>query len=526
MKRSFFTNAVILTLTTQLLRVIGLFFISFLSDKICPEGVGLYQLISSVYFLAATFAMSGVGVAVSRLTAESAGRSGGKHTISVVGKAAVFSIIIGLCAAAAFYLLSGFIGTALLQDKRSVLSLRMLSAALPFMALTTCFRGYFLGKKKVAAPASQMIFEQAVQLIVLFSIINSFIPLGLEYSCFAIAVSSVISEVVSFCYGFILYTIERRRACTAALPAPGVSRSILAIAVPVAASSYLRSGLRTAENILIPSGLRRHGASEREALSQFGLIGMVMPVLLFPSSFLTAISSLLLPEIAEANSMNNILKVKLIFSRVFQLTAILSLLFSGIFVAFASDFGTLLYQNSDTGKLLMLLAPLVPLIYLDFIVDSMLNGLNQQMKTLKINVLDYTIRIGLILLFIPRFGFIAYVAIFYISTILNACLSIRRLLIVSGSRIKYTDWVIKPVISIASAGLMVKLLFRIAHENEPSASSLIIKIALCAAFYITMLFITRCVTKSDISWLKGVMKSHKGRKQERGDIRYQNLLGQ
>lgn len=524
MKRSFFTNAVVLTITTQLLRITGLFFIAFLSGRIGAEGVGLYQLISSVYFLASTFAISGVGVAVSRLTAESIGKSGGRAISGVVGRAAVFSLFIGVIAGAALFLLSGFIGETLLGDARSVLSLKMLSPGLPFMAVTTCLRGYFLGRKKAAIPASQMIFEQAVQLTVLFSIINTFLPMGLEYACFAIAVSSVISEALSLCYGVLLYVIEKRRSKLALMYDANINSRILSISVPVALSSYLRSGLRTAENMLIPSGLRRFGLGEREALSQFGLLGMVMPVLLFPSSFLTAISSLLLPEIAEASSAGNVLKVRFIFSRVFKTTSVLSLLFSGIFAAFAPDFGSLIYNSGEAARLLMLLAPLVPLIYLDFIVDSMLNGLNQQIKTLKINTLDYAIRICLILILIPRFGFFAYVAIFYSSTMLNAFLSIRQLLIVSGSKIDYAGWIISPALSAAAACMAVKLLFKLPGVSYPHAGVLVLKIALTITIYVMLLYITRCISGPDMAWIKNAFRrSRRSAFQADGETRYRNI---
>ncbi len=506
MKRSFIANTVILTITTQLLRISGLFLIGFLSNKIGPEGIGLFQLISSAYFMASTFAISGIGIAVSRLTAESAGKCKGKYVSNVVGRAAAFSLIIGLTAGLGLFLLSGFIGGTLLADERSILSLKIMSLGLPFMAVTVSIRGYFMGIKKAAVPASQMIFEQAVQLIVLFSIMDSFAAHGLEYACLAIAISFVMSEALSFGYGLTIYAIDRRRARFKVLKYAGINRQILGIALPVAASSYLRSGLRTAENILIPMGLRRFGATESEALSQFGLLGMVMPVLLFPSSFLTAISALLLPELSEANSLNNMEKVRLIFSRVFQFTVMLSLLFSGIFVAFARDFGMILYSSNDTAMLLMLLAPLVPLIYLDFIVDSMLNALNQQVKALKINILDYTLRIGLILMLIPKYGFLAYVAIFYISTLLNAFLSIRRLLIASSSSIKYTDWIIKPLLSVSCACITVKLLARLAAEQAPSPAILALKIAVSVLLYALFLLITRSISRSDIAWLRCIFR--------------------
>ncbi len=509
MKKSFFANTIVLTLTTQLLRITGLCFIAFLTGKIGPEGIGLFQLISSVYFLASTFAISGVGVAVSRLTAESVGTSGNKTISNIVGRALIISLFIGIFAGLTFFLLSGFIGTYVLADGRSVLSLKTLSFALPFMAVTVSLRGYFFGLKKATAPAAQMIFEQAVQLIVLFSIIDSFVPLGLEYACFAIAISSVVSEALSFGFGFVMYAVQKSRSSLTVMRDSSINRKILGISVPVALSSYLRSGLRTAENVLIPSGLRRFGATESEALSQFGLLGMVMPILLFPSSFLTAVSALLLPEISEASALNDNQKVRAIFSKVFKITTVLSLLFSGIFAAFAGDFGVLIYKNKASGVLLMLLAPLLPLIYLDYIVDSMLCGLNQQTATLKINVLDYTLRIGLILFLIPRYGFAAYIAVFYASTMLNAFLSIRRLLIVSGSRIEYADWVIKPLLCVTIACLTTRILIRLTGYIELSAEALIIKISSAILLYTVFLFLTRCLGRSDIEWLAGVARKRK-----------------
>jgi stage V sporulation protein B len=517
MKRTFFTNAVVLTLTTQLLRVVGLFFIAFLSGRIGAEGVGLYQLTFSVYFLAATMASSGIGIAVSRLTAESIAISGYRYMYNVVRRSAAFSLFTGLTIGFLLFAFSGFIGKSLLGDSRSVISLKTLSFGLPFMALSSCLRGYFYGVRKIMIPASQMIFEQGAQLAIVLAIIDSFASRGLEYSCLAIAVSSTMTEILSCGYGFVFYMFERARSALAVKREKDINRRILSISVPVAASSYLRAGLRTAENILIPSGLRRNGHSEGEALSRFGLIGMAMPVLLFPSSFLTAVSALLLPEISEAYSLQNAQRIKKMFLKVFQYTVMLSLLFSGIFIAFSRDFGMLIYQNADAALLIMLLAPLVPLIYLDFIVDSMLNGLNQQMKTLKINILDYTLRIGLILILIPKYGFFAYIAIYYLSTMLNAFLSIRHLLFVSEAKLDYLAFVIKPLLAVLASGLAVKALSKLISLAEPSWLYLALKIALMAAIYTIILFIIRCVGREDAAWLISVMRQKPGGRKADGE---------
>ena len=57
-KHTFLKNAFILTATSLLLRTVGMFFRVYMSGKIGAEGMGLYQLIFSIYVLASTFATS------------------------------------------------------------------------------------------------------------------------------------------------------------------------------------------------------------------------------------------------------------------------------------------------------------------------------------------------------------------------------------------------------------------------------------------------------------------------------------
>ena len=69
-KTVFIKNAAILTISSLILRFAGILFRVWLAAKIGAEGIGLYQLVFSVYMLAATFATSGICTAVTRLVSE------------------------------------------------------------------------------------------------------------------------------------------------------------------------------------------------------------------------------------------------------------------------------------------------------------------------------------------------------------------------------------------------------------------------------------------------------------------------
>ena len=60
------------------------------------------------------------------------------------------------------------------------------------------------------------------------------------------------------------------------------------------------------------------------SLSIFGMVkGMVMPLLVFPSIFLASFSTLIIPEIAEANALNKKNTVNYIISKVIKFTLLL-----------------------------------------------------------------------------------------------------------------------------------------------------------------------------------------------------------
>ena len=75
----FIKNAVLLTGATLLLRLIGMVFRIVISNQLGAEGMGLYQIVVSVYMLASTLSSAGLSIAVTRLVSEdqlTTGRAG------------------------------------------------------------------------------------------------------------------------------------------------------------------------------------------------------------------------------------------------------------------------------------------------------------------------------------------------------------------------------------------------------------------------------------------------------------------
>ncbi|MEG2597519.1 MAG: oligosaccharide flippase family protein, partial [Oscillospiraceae bacterium] len=297
----FLKNTVILTIGSIVLRFISVAFGAYLSRQIGAEGMGLFQLIFSVYNLAATFATSGIYLSVTRLVAEEIGRGSYSNANDALRKCMIYGIFVSTITSVALFLFSERIGIQWLSDARTIPSLRLLAFALPFMAFSSSLRGYFFAIRNVIQSTSSQVFEQLVRMVIVSVALTFLLPKGMTWACVAIALGSVGGEALAFLYTFTLYMIDRKRRIFKPQKQKSTTKKVLSITIPVALSSYLRSALVTLENILIPKGFKKYGATGESALAQYGMMeAMVMPILTFPLAFLTSFSSLLVPELAEA----------------------------------------------------------------------------------------------------------------------------------------------------------------------------------------------------------------------------------
>lgn len=493
-KRRFIHNALILTIVNVVMRGIGTWFLVYISNRIGSEGIGLYQLTSSIYILAVTLATSGITIAVTRIVSEQVAI---KNTVAAKKgfRISFFaSLMLGILSCSILYLNSEFIGNNLLNDSRTILSLKYLAIGLPFLSTGAVIRGYFLGLSKPIKSITGDIVEQLSMIIVTVPILTVFLPKGLEYACCGLVLGSTISEILSCIYSIILYKCEKTKM-TGVAP-KGISKKIFSIAAPVAMSNYIRSALVSLENILIPKGLKQYGSSKGEALSEYGMIkGMVMPILFFPSAILSAFSSLLVPEVSSANVTNEKAKIDFIVNKCLKVTIMFAILVAGIFISFSTELGVLLYKSEDVGKMLSIFSPLIPLMYLDKIVDSILKGLNEQLSCMKYNTVDSLMRVIIIYFLVPMLGVKGYIIMFYAGSIFNAALSINRLIVVSKVKFKLFEWVVLPLIAIVISCIATKILF--------ICPVVICMIVVCVIYFL-MLLVFKCITKRDINWIKHV----------------------
>ena len=502
-KSVFIKNAFIMTVTALILRTIGIFFRIYMSNKVGAEGMGLYQLIFSIYVLASTFASSGICTAVTRMVTDELVCGTKKSVLNILRKSIFLSAVIGLVSAALVFFGADFIGTYWIKDVRSIPALKVLCFSLPFMGVTSCLRGYFIARRQASTPSRSQIFEQLVRIGVVMLIIDRFSSMGIAYACLAVLLGDALAETASCVYLGCGYLLDKRKLTNSTLARPrnyGVFRKRLGISVPITAGRYLNSILRTIENILVPDCLTKYNHSKEDSLAQFGMLkGMAMPLLFFPSSFLTSLSTLLIPEISEANALSQKKKVERTVNRTLHLTLTASILISGIFTLFARKLGLIIYGSEEVGFLLQVLAPLMPVMYLESVVDGILKGLGQQVSSLKYSVADSIVRIVMIFVLVPLRGMESFLFVMVVSNLLTCFLNIHRLLSITGLKLKWGQWILKPLLAMATASAVALLLARVPFIGTlPDLPFVVIIGLVAAALYCLILPLIGCITREDL----------------------------
>lgn len=505
-KTVFIKNAMILTVSSLVLRFAGIIFKVWLAALVGSEGIGLYQLVFSVYILAATFATTGISTAVTRLVAEELALGSKKGTVKILRRSLEITLIIAAISVGVVFFGAEFIAIKLLDDIRAVPALKILPLSLPFMGVSSCIRGYFIARRKATPSAVTQLLEQAVRIAVVVVLVKSFINKGLGVCCAAVIMGDVIAEALACLVLWLTYISDRKKLDSLSgrsRPPYGILRKILHISVPITSGRYLNTALRTAENLLVPKNLAKYPLSGKNALSQFGMIkGMALPILFFPSAVLNSVSTLLIPEMSEAAARNQKALVTSATQKILKLTAVISFIFAAIFFVAGEEIGFLIYKEKDVGFLLKALSPIVPLMYLDSISDGILKGLDQQTFSFRTSVSDSAIRIVMIILLLPVTGLNGFIGIMYFSNLLTCLLNVGRLLKVSRAKFKIGEELLLPLTSALCITLLADTLLAL----FPIKSILVYIILICAIslpFYFVLLLLFGVMSKEDI---KNVLK--------------------
>lgn len=237
---------------------------------------------------------------------------------------------------------------------------------------------------------------------------------------------------------------------------------------------------------------------------------MALPVVLFPSAFISSFSGLLVPEVAESVARGDHKRVAWLAFRTVTPALIFSFGVAGVMGCFGRELGMAVYGSTEAGEYIRLLAPLIPIMYVDSTVDAFLKGMGEQVYSMNVNIIDAGASVLLVWLLLPRMGLAGYVVAIYVTETLNTTLSLCRMLRMSRMPVKLWKQVFGPLLCAVGAATVCRLVGAVFQVHGNGTARVILWVTVCAAVYLVLCLLTNVWGREQTEDLRKVF-GHKQR---------------
>ena len=406
-KMIFLKGTLILTITGITNRFIGFFYRIFLSGKIGAEGMGIYQLIFPVVAICHSLTNGGIHIAISKLTAEKHADHDESGARNVLFGGLLISVSLSLLVGTLLLSFADVIAVELYKEKRCISLFQLIALSLPFSAIHSCVCGYYYGKKQTQIPALSQLLEQLTRVGSVYFMYQITEEYPQNVTLLIAVAGMVFGEFISMLFSLTVLSFRH----TSFYHPQGnlILKPIIKLSLPISCNQLTLHLLQSLEAILLPIMLISSGLIKVEALSVYGtLTGMALPFILFPSTITHAISTLLLPTIAEANTSNNNLLIRSLFQKTFFLSIAFGFFLTLVFFLFGDFCGNFFFHSTQAGNFIRILSFLCPFLCLVTTLESILNGLGKTFTSFLHNTFGLILRILFVILAIPKHGILGY----------------------------------------------------------------------------------------------------------------------
>ena len=466
----FIKSGITLTAVGLAMRTVSMLFGAFVTRTVGAEGMGIYTVVMTVYSFAITFATSGISLTVTRLVAGAVGEGREDEIGAILLSSVLYSLLFGFASTAVLFLGADFIGGVILADARTVSSLKILSLSLTGVGLCSVFSGYFIGVKRVGFNATVQVVSQIVKIALTLLLVIRASGYGVVSLVSALCLGITVTELLAFLFMLAEYLVDRHYHSTRVTKNKSNGlKKVAGAALPLAVSAYFRSILTTIEHILIPRRLISRGESGSQAYSNYGLLhGMALPVVLYPMSPLTSFSGLLVPEFAEDCAGGKKERMTKVASEALNTTLKYSAVIAVLMCFFSEELGYAVYGSYDAGRYIAMLAPIIPIMYLDHVTDSVLKGIGEQVYSMWVNIADSLLSVLLVYFLIPVFGIAGYALVIIIMEGFNFIMSVTRLYGRVRFKISIFSGLVLPLVISVIAAVITHSLFNFSGSTTPA----------------------------------------------------------
>ena len=291
--QNLYRTAAVVTVFSALEHCLGFLYRIVLSRILGPEGLGVYQVSLTVFAVFLTVTSSGLPVTLSRIISKHRAHGHRRGEQAATSAAIVLTLAVSLPLTAILFLVREPF-SRIFSDPRCADLFYILLIGLSFTSVYSVLRGCFWGNRRFFIYSLVELIEEIVRIAVGVFLLLLLPAAVADVNLAAIAV--LVSYLCSFCVALIYFFVRGGR-----LRSPrGEFLPLLRASLPVTAMRASSSLVNSFISVLFPMRLMAAGVSSARAMSEYGVVyGMVMPVLMIPSTLIGSIALVLVPELSE-----------------------------------------------------------------------------------------------------------------------------------------------------------------------------------------------------------------------------------
>ena len=416
--KSIFKAVAVVTIFSVITRLLGFFFRIFLSRKLGAEGLGLYQMATSVLGVFMTLISSGIPITTAKLVSKYESKNDIFRRNKVITSALVIALAVAIISSLLILMLKS-VWNVILSDNRVVEIMIILIPSIIFSAIYAIFHGALWGQSDYFCCGLTELLEQiirfALTFILLYKVTDYFI--ASKNTAIAFNIACLISAIITI----ILYLRHGKLNFK-----HGEYRTILKSAAPITGIRLASSLVQPLTVLIIPTMLILSGYSQSEAVSSFGIVmGMTFPMLFVPMAIVGSISMVLIPTISSMLTKKDYSGIENNISNTIKISIFLSMLFIPLYLSVGNLIGIVLYNNIMSGILLQLAAVCVLPITMSNLTGSILNALNLEIKSFINYIVGSCILFACLIILTPLIGINSIIVSFFISMSFITLLNIR-----------------------------------------------------------------------------------------------------
>lgn len=430
-KQTIIKGTLILTITGILTKCLGFYNRIFLTRLIGVKELGTYQLIFPLYILGISFCCQGIATTITKHVSYLLGKKNLPDTIRALRLGVCLSFVLSLLVSGCFFYGCDFITIHILKNTDCRVLLKLLSPAVPFVAIKACINAFFIGYEKPIFSGSCQLIEQIIRIGSVYFLAISYMQNQVDAKTAVCGV--VIGEMGATLYALSCYILFRRKQKKINELKTVTKKHSLMIPmikdiVPITSNNLIFTLFSSFEAIILPTFLFRYYNNADTSMEMYGIItGIVIPFLLFPATITNSLSTMLLPSISYACAKRDTEAIKkaLVSSALFCI--MLGSFACILYILFGKPLCTFAFKSTEAGTLLQLMGFLCPFIYLSTTLSSVMNGIGYATQNLIYNILGISMRILCIIFFVPHFGIHAYICGMFCGYLLHNVLTITKL---------------------------------------------------------------------------------------------------